>query len=216
MKLTDDLQDVLIFQGMRLQLCLSFDTVLRAQELQADDAFTQVEKMDIWCEMYVVNYEDIQGYDIKTKSEIVQGVYENFIYDENNDDEKKGSSKIQSEPVFDFTQDAAIIYASFLYDYGIDLYEQQGKLHWKKFLALLSSLSEKSKFGQVVGIRTAKLPKRIKENAEERARLQQLKRLYALKPTAYTKEQHIKALDDKMTAFANQLAKKGGSTHVRR
>jgi hypothetical protein len=36
MKLSDDLQDVLIFRGMQLQLQLAFDTVLRAQELQED------------------------------------------------------------------------------------------------------------------------------------------------------------------------------------
>lgn len=211
MKLHDDLHDILIFQGMRLQLQLSFDTVLRAQELQSDNTFTPAEKIDIWCEMYVKNYEDIQSCDIDMKVEIVRVIYQNFIHNENtnNYDEEP------NEPVFDFEQDAEIIYASFLYDYGMDLYEQQGKLHWKKFISLLSSLSEKSKFGQVVGIRTAKLPKRTKENAEERAHMQRLKRLYALKPNESNKEQHIQALDDKMSAFANRL-KKGGKPNGRR
>jgi hypothetical protein len=215
MKLTDDLQDALIFQGMQLVLNLAFDIVLRARELQDDNAFSQWEKVDILCEMYVMNYDAIKEFDIEIKSEIVQAIYKSFIDDVNDDeDENKENSKKRSEPVFDFDQDAEIIYASFLYDYGIDLYEQQGKLHWKKFLALLSSLSEKSPLGKIIGIRTAKLPKRTKENVEERSRLQELKRLYALKPK--TRDQQIKALDDKMSAFANRLTKRGGTTNVRR
>src|SRR5690625_7547641 len=63
----------------------------------------------------------------------------------------------EDEKIFDFVQDAEFIYASFMHTYQIDLFEQQGKLQWTKFKALLNGLSEDSIFSRVVGIRTAEL-----------------------------------------------------------
>ena len=37
--------------------------------------------------------------------------------------------------------------------YGIDLIEQQGKLHWRKFKALLSGLPENTQFKRIVSVR---------------------------------------------------------------
>ena len=80
---------------------------------------------------------------------------------------------------FDLAQDAEFIYASFMHTYQIDLFEQQGKLHWKKFKALLNGLSEDSIFSRVVGIRTAELPSG-KGMQKERERLRKLKQKFAL------------------------------------
>ena len=60
---------------------------------------------------------------------------------------------------YSYQQDAGIIYASFLQDYGIDLIDQQGKLHWDKFRALLDGLSDKTPFQKVVKIRMADISK---------------------------------------------------------
>lgn len=216
MRLTDDLENnILVYGDLTLRLNLAFDVVLRARELQMDDSFSQAEKIDIQCEMFVENYEDIIDLDILTKTKIVSAIYEQFIFD--------GESLAQDdgEPVFDFEQDAKYIYASFMYDYGIDLFEQQGKLHWKKFVALFSSLSEESKFGRVVGIRTAKVPKPTKHNQEERRQLMRLKRLYRLRPIGQTKEAQLKSLDNRIAGFIEQLkplkpSKKGGNPNGRR
>jgi hypothetical protein len=64
-------------------------------------AFSQADKIDILCEMYIVNYKDIQGYNIETKAEIIQAIYQNFIHDGNSINNEE-----PSEPVFDFDQDA--------------------------------------------------------------------------------------------------------------
>src|SRR5690625_1400472 len=85
----------------------------------------------------------------------------------------------EDEKIFDFVQDAEFIYASFMHTYQIDLFEQQGKLHWKKFKALLNGLSEDSIFSRVVGIRTAELPTG-KGMAKERERLRKLKQKFAI------------------------------------
>src|SRR5690625_796334 len=81
---------------------------------------------------------------------------------------------------YDLAQDAEYIYASFMHTYKIDLFEQQGKLHWHKFAALLNGLDEGSIFSRIVGIRTAELPSG-KGMQKERERMQRLKREYALK-----------------------------------
>lgn len=54
--------------------------------------------------------------------------------------------------MFDFTEDAELIFASFLSDYGIDLTNET--MHWHKFLSLLKSLSAESSFMRVVSIRS--------------------------------------------------------------
>src|SRR5699024_8401357 len=81
---------------------------------------------------------------------------------------------------FDLSQDAEYVYASFMHAYQIDLFEMQGKLHWKKFKALINGLDEKTSFSRIVDIRTQELPKG-KGMEKERARIRELKRKYALK-----------------------------------
>ncbi|MFE3747190.1 Gp15 family bacteriophage protein, partial [Bacillus subtilis] len=101
---------------------------------------------------------------------------------------------------------AEYIYASFLFDYNLDLFEQQGKLHWRKFQALLKGLSEDAKFSKVIEIRTMKLPK----EGEERKRIQELKRIYALNKKPVDEEAAIKELDAKASAFFQNLRGRGG------
>src|SRR5690606_32954441 len=135
MKLTDRLDDVIEYKGREIRLSLYFDVVLRAFELLKDEYFTEVEKIDILLQMFV------------EKNALVNIIFDQFIAD--------GSIHGSNEkPPFDFEKDAEYIYASFMYDYGIDLFEVQGKLHWKKFKALLAGLSDESKLMKVIGYRT--------------------------------------------------------------
>lgn len=52
------------------------------------------------------------------------------------------------EKVFDFSEDAEYIFASFFSEYGIDISEKS--MHWYKFLALLAGLSESSPLKKAV------------------------------------------------------------------
>ena len=90
--------------------------------------------------------------------------------------EKKRTKK-KSKPLFNFEQDFGYIYASFMSEYNIDLYDSS--MHWHKFLHLLRSLSEKSIFGRIVGYRGADISK-IKDK-RLRSQIKQMKHLYALK-----------------------------------
>lgn len=83
--------------------------------------------------------------------------------------------------VFDIKQDAQFIYASFMQDYHIDLFEQQGKMHWWQFLALLHGLRDDTKFKKVIEIRTME-PPTGKGTEKQRRAIEKLKKIYALKP----------------------------------
>ena len=76
-----------------------------------------------------------------------------------------------------------MIYAAFKMDYGIDLYAEQGRMSWQKFLALFQGLSEKTRMREIMSIRTRKIPQPTQYNAEERNNLMELKRYYALEET---------------------------------
>ena len=95
------------------------------------------------------------------------------------------------EKTFDFVQDAELIYAAFYQAYGIDLIEQQGKLHWWKFLALLNGLPSDTRFSEIVSIRTRPIPAPNKYNEQERQNLMKLKREYALKLTAEERNEQL-------------------------
>ncbi len=57
-----------------------------------------------------------------------------------------------SDKIFDFGVDEGLIYASFMQQYGIDLYT--ATLHWWSFIHLLSALDENTAFMKVIGYRT--------------------------------------------------------------
>lgn len=92
---------------------------------------------------------------------------------------KKGfahGKKVVQNKVFDFEQDAELIYASFLYDYGIDL--QVADLHWHKFLTLFKNLSKESPFMRVVSIRSVDLS--MVKDADVKKEIRKKQRFFAL------------------------------------
>lgn len=82
--------------------------------------------------------------------------------------------------LFDFEKDFGYIYASFMAEYGIDLYECD--LHWHKFLHLLSALGDESIFKKIIFYRGCDLSK-IKDKTQK-AFLRRMKHLYALEKDA--------------------------------
>ncbi|PSL41702.1 bacteriophage Gp15 protein [Salsuginibacillus halophilus] len=210
MKLTDRFDDALVVGGRELKLNLAYDQVLRAMELWQDTTFTEAEKVNTFVEMFVVNKEELAGLDIQAKVAIVESIYKHYILDtsqlsDEGEIERPQRSNIEKAP-YDLEKDAEYIFASFLYDYNIDLFDVQGKLHWQKFKSLLTNLSDESKFKQVVGIRQQKIPKPSKHNKEERDRIMKLKRIYRLEG-----EDSVEDIDAKADHLAAMLApRKGG------
>jgi len=182
--LTDDLENEIEIEGTTYPLDLSFDVVLRVYDLMQDEYFSPNEKVNIAFNM-LVDCKD--PYDFELKYETVKYLMENII---NDPDESEGYSGAPSKVFHDFAQDADYIYASFMQEYGIDLLEMQGKLRWEKFIALLAGLRDKTKFKEIIGIRSADLPTG-KHMADERKRLKELKEIYALKKDRKTKDEEL-------------------------
>lgn len=176
--------DKVIIDGLEYRLDMSFDNILRLFDLLEDRTIDNVTKIEIGLRMLID--DTLDNYDIYQKAEIFTEIFKQSI---GVDNKKRQLVDLDGNPMpdiseddkkaFDLAQDAEYIYASFMHTYRIDLFEMQGKLHWKKFKALLNGLSEDSIFSRVVGIRTAELPTG-KGMAKERERLRKLKRQYAL------------------------------------
>ncbi|WP_161491009.1 Gp15 family bacteriophage protein [Anoxybacillus sp. UARK-01] len=174
-RLTSTFDDCFEYKGKTIHLDLSFDNVLRVFELFSDEMFLVVEKIEVALEMLVLEFELVKDVDLEEKKALLFFILKEFL-----DIDLEGRSEVAEKKIFDFEQDAGLIYASFLHAYGIDLFEQHGKLHWKKFLQLLQHLDDKSKFKEVVNIRKMPMPKPDKYNTEYRKQIAVMKRIYAL------------------------------------
>lgn len=84
----------------------------------------------------------------------------------------------------DFEQDAAMIYAAFYQQYGIDLRREITRLDWRIFLALVGGLTDATRMGEIEAIRQRDLPKWTPYNGEARRELMRLKSVYAIQNPA--------------------------------
>jgi len=183
--LSSPLPTSLEYRGRTLSLDLSFNTILKVFKLQEDEDFNQAEKLALFTRMLLLNPADADFFSLEEKAELMQLIFERFITVRSR---RPSADKTKS---FDFVADAGYIYASFLSDYGIDLFEAQNKLDWRKFIWLFSGLSENAKIMRVISIRTQKIPRATKYNGEERRALMEAKACYALELSEAEREQQF-------------------------
>ena len=172
------LTNFVIYNGKKIKLNISFDTVLKMYDIFKDGILLEQEKAQFALALLVKGSKipDFKVLDIIFKEQI-----ETF---------QRQSSRNQLR-VVDFKQDSSYIYSSFLMDYGIDLIEQQGKLHWQKFISLFQGLSEKTKIREFMSIRARPLPKPDKHNQEYIHSLMELKAYYALEISQEERERNF-------------------------
>jgi hypothetical protein len=103
------------------------------------------------------------------------------------------SSGGDGKRVTSFDQDADMIRAAFMQEYGINLYRD--KLHWFEFTALLYNLQNGNKYTEVVGIRGRPIPPATKWNQQEREALIRAQAAYALQ---YTDEERKRSYSDSL------------------
>lgn len=167
---------------------LSFDNVLAIIDLLNDAELSDIEQ--ITTALYLFFGQYLQE-SLEDQSHILTQLFEVFIeaQDDNNDVQYDIAGNVmpthytedkESIDYYDLTQDAPYIYASFLQDYHMDLFQQQGKLHWWQFKALLMSLSEETKFKKVLEIRQMELPTG-KGSSKQREAIRKMKEIYAIK-----------------------------------
>ncbi|BAO08047.1 hypothetical protein MM1p45 [Enterococcus mundtii QU 25] len=183
MKLQYRLEDTVEIEGVSYPIDLSFDTVLRLFDLLKDPILTEPEKIALGLQLLLgVSFL----YDIETQNTIFLSILETFDilekpkprYDKKGNQLKPKMKEIADQH-FSFDYDAPNIYAAFYQSYGIDLFEERGKMRWEKFIALFGGLPDETRFRQIVSIRTRKMPTG-KGNKEAKDELRKLKKLYAL------------------------------------
>ncbi|MED1602599.1 Gp15 family bacteriophage protein [Alkalihalophilus marmarensis] len=177
------LDTTVTLDGCEYEIDMSFDNILRLFDLLNDKGITD----EIQVETAIVMLFGFKlDCDIQTQSTILNNIFDQMIADgqhkgpevdiEGNPMPEEAGEK----PVYSLKQDAPFIYASFYQDYGIDLFEQQGKLDWRKFLALLDGLKGDTKFKEVIEIRTMELPTG-KGSEKQREKVLKAKKAYELK-----------------------------------
>ena len=186
--LSRKLTDKLVIDDEELPLNLSFDNVLRLFEMWRDEDVPEFVKPHFG--IRILTGETLEDFTVEEMSEVFNEVFEEHIslstvednhveYDlAGNPMKTTASNSGQEKAPYDIRFDGDYIYASFLQAYGIDLFDVQGKLHWKKFNALLSGLPEGTKFMEVIKIRKWKPQKG--DSAEYKEEMRRLQKDYAL------------------------------------
>lgn len=196
--LSRKLTDKLVIDDKEYALDLSFDNVLRLFEMWRDEDVPEFVKPHFG--IRILTGETLEDFTVEEMSEVFNEVFEEHIslstvednhveYDlAGNPMKTTASDGKQEQAPYDIRFDGDYIYASFLQAYGIDLFDVQGKLHWKKFNALLSGLPEGTKLMEVIKIRKWKPQKG--DSAEYREEMRRLQKDYALPNEVIEEEEY--------------------------
>ena len=173
--LTDPIGDHVYYQNKRYMVYPSFDTVLEVQRLFQEKELSDLLKLRQALKMFIGNERKIRNLSIESMKELLEKIFKECI-----NTIERPATRPEKEPVFDFEYDGEYIYSSFMLDYGIDLIDMQGRLHWKKFIALFQGLSEQSKIREVMRIRKMEVPRFTGKNGKQIQNILELKSYYAL------------------------------------
>lgn len=181
------MKDTVVIDGEMYEINLTYDNVLRLFDMLNDDELTDVEQIEIGLEMLLGKSLDL---DLEKQEKIFFEIFKSTISKDADDNAPvdidgnpmpQVDKEREGKKIYSIKQDAEYIFASFYQDYGIDLFEAQGKLHWYKFQALLAGLRQDTKFKEVIEIRTMELPSG-KGTAKHRKQVEEAKKAYKLNP----------------------------------
>lgn len=181
MRLNDPLTTEIEFEGITYPIDLAFDNVLDVLDAISDKSLMAWEKVDLALNLLVgesnLNFEkQMELWELILNRHIQIGSQEKVIYDlEGNPMPTPQSS--DDKKSMDLVQDAKYIYASFR-QIGINLFEEQGKMHWEEFQAILESLPDDTILPKIVQIRNWSPSKG--ESEKEKERMRELQAKYSL------------------------------------
>lgn len=218
MFILDELETELRVGRLFLKLDLTFDNVINFYLMMDDEELSDGEKVAIGLQLLVDNYEIISDLPPKEQYDIWTLIINKFIKPKKTEQELKmeeeakkakennkdfDQNESEDKKIFDFEIDGERIFASFMMDYNIDLFEQKGKMDFRKFLALLNGLSEKTPLMQVMNIRQMEIPQLNKYNGKQVAKMRKLKAKYQIGKTDYNQ-----SLDNIASILAASAKKK--------
>ena len=204
--LSDEMPEAIMVNGILFELYTDFRTWLKAGKLlnklkNAKEEDQNTIFVDI-CDLTIRKYPE-KGYVIG--DELIYGLmdfYAGFPHVDNTTVAKDRKDKKNKPPSFDFSYDASYIYCSFLSFYGIRL-QTMKYMHWWEFLTLFEGLmmSDQTSVNFVVGTRQQEIKSKMPK--EEKARIQKLKKQFALPED----EDTLKA-KNKLASILNNSSKK--------
>lgn len=176
--------DTVEIDGKTYDLNISFDNVLKIIELMKEERIANVAKVDMAIRLFFkFEKDEVIPFDFETQYQAMMSIFEEYINqkEETVEIDRQGNPmpvyEKDTKQYYSLKYDAEYIYASFMQAYGMDLLEQQGKLHWFKFQALLSGLPKDTKFCEVVSIRQWKKPNKGDTEEKQMRELQEYYRL---------------------------------------
>lgn len=198
------LDDKLVIDDKEYLLNLSFDNVLKMFEMLRDEDIPEYVKPHFAIRMLISQSlegetreerakafnDTFEDFSIEEMSEVFKSVFEEHIslsdvednhveYDlAGNPMKTTASDDTKQRAPYDIRYDGDYIYSSFVQAYNMDLFDVQGKLHWRKFNALLSGLPEGTKLMEVIKIRKWKPQKG--DSTEYKEEMRKLQKDYAL------------------------------------
>lgn len=212
--LSRKLTDKLVIDDKEYALDLSFDNILKMFEMMRDEDIPEYVKPHFAIRMLISKslegetreekakaFNDVfEDYSFEELSKVFKSVFEEHIslsdvednhveYDlAGNPMKTTASDDTKQRAPYDIRYDGDYIYSSFLQAYGIDLFDVQGELHWRKFNALLSGLPEGTKLMEVIKIRKWKSQKG--DSAEYIEEMRRLQKDYALPNDVIEEEEY--------------------------
>lgn len=173
--LTDYKKPYVRYKGCTYHVNVAYDSVLNIQRMyREEEQLEETEKTDLALGILIENNRSVDKLSYAERAELLELIFLEHI------ETKKRPHVGRTQRLLDFEEDGEYIYASFLQDYGIDLVDMQGKLSWRKFIALFEGLGEKTKIKEVMRIRGMETPKPNSYNQKEIQQIQELKMYYAL------------------------------------
>lgn len=175
LSLTDNNENnAIIINNTKYYLDLRYPTVLKWFEVMDSDQYDDLEKLSITFSLFIGNIEE--QLTIEQLSSAVKAISTLITKQPYGSKEEGGVGSIPNR-LFSYKKDADAIYASFMYDYGIDLLKNKS-MSWFKFSALFNNLSSESPIMRIISIRkrdTSKI-----EDVEERQSVEEAQNYYAL------------------------------------
>ncbi|MDQ8550067.1 Gp15 family bacteriophage protein [Enterococcus faecium] len=183
MRLNDPLVTSIEFDGIELPIDLTFDNVLDVFDILEDSDLFPEEKVNMCLELLISDFEkNFQG-PSEQQFLLFNHILENYISVGDSDGfetDRLGNpmpNAVKEKKTISLVHDAKYIYASFR-QIGINLFEEQGRMMWEEFQALLESLPDDTILARIIQIRTWEPSKG--EPAKEKERMRKLQQKYAL------------------------------------
>lgn len=186
MRLNDRLLNSYEYNGTEYPIDLTYDNVLDMFDVLADDDLNEYDKAKLNL-MYLFDGEhldpDRATIALEDAVETWNDIFENYI---SVTDKEVADYDLQGNPMpkkemkklINIEKDAEFIFSSFQQAYRINLFEEQGRMHWHEFQALLNGLPENTIFKRIIQIRAWEPSKN--ESKEYRKSMSELQEIYSL------------------------------------